>query len=497
VRSERIPAAQGVFPTRSRTDLRDVLILVLATIPALISGAGPARAQSPTPNIVILLADQMRGDAMGCAGHPDVKTPHLDRLAAQGILVPNMFANAPVCSPARATILTGRYPNEHGMICNDLRLRESEITLAEHLKARGYRTGFVGKWHLDGGPRQPGFIPPGPRRQGFDFWAANECSHAHFRNQYFRDEPTPIVMEDYETRVWTDRAIEFIGRAGREPFLLVVAYGPPHDPYRAPEDFRALYDAERLTLPPNWQEGAVTRDQLAHYYGMISDLDAQVGRLMAALDERGLAETTIVWFTSDHGDMLGAHGMRLKRKPWEESIRVPGIVRYPAQVPGGRRLAGFVSHVDMAPTLLGFCGLEIPSAVQGWDLSHHLRGLTDHAPDYVLLQQFTPEPTTGLERPWRAVRTPTHLYAERADGPWLLYDLSNDPYELTNLVARPEAAGIRSQMQQLLTRAMRVALDAWELNEDEFLESNRALYSEWAFYSLDEYRRWKKAAEAP
>jgi arylsulfatase A-like enzyme len=131
------------------------------------------------------------------------------------------------------------------MVANDLRLRETEDTLAELLAAVGDRTGVLGKWHLDGGPRSPGFVPPGPRRQGFACWAANECDHRHFRPSYFRDTDTPIVEHRFEPVVWTDRAIEFLKQAGDEPFFLVVAMGPPHDPYGAPEEFMRLDDPAR------------------------------------------------------------------------------------------------------------------------------------------------------------------------------------------------------------------------------------------------------------
>ena len=143
-------------------------------------------------------------------GNPDVQTPHLDQLASEGILFRQTFANTPVCCPARATILTGTYTSRNGMLANDLRLKENVVTVADIYGRAGYRTGFIGKWHLDGGPRVPGFVPPGPRRHGFQYWAANECNHNYFYNWYFRDENVPIVSEKYEPEFWTDLAIEFL-----------------------------------------------------------------------------------------------------------------------------------------------------------------------------------------------------------------------------------------------------------------------------------------------
>src|SRR3982750_1971139 len=176
------------MPRRSRS----VLALGLALLGPLCQTATPSPPAPRRPSVLIVMPDQLRGQSIGCMGDPDASTPHLDRLAGRGVLFRNTFANTPVCCPARAILLTGRYAHRNGMVANDLRLRESETTLAEVLAASGYRTGFVGKWHLDGGPRLPGFVPPGPRRQGFEYWAANECDHRPFDTHYFRDDSSPI-----------------------------------------------------------------------------------------------------------------------------------------------------------------------------------------------------------------------------------------------------------------------------------------------------------------
>ena len=210
---------------------------------ALLTGQDvKAKAASRRPSILLILPDQMRGQDLGCMGNPEVRTPNLDRLASQGVLFRNTFANTPVCCPARAIILTGKYAHENGMVANDLRLRESETTLAEILAAQGYRTGFIGKWHLDGGKRLPGFVPPGPRRQGFEFWAANECDHRHFRPTYFRDTDRPITEDRFEPEVWTDRAIEFLKQAGDEPVLPGRRHGAAPRPLRGT---RGVHEALR------------------------------------------------------------------------------------------------------------------------------------------------------------------------------------------------------------------------------------------------------------
>ena len=383
------------------------------------------------------------------------------------------------------------------MVANDLRLRESETTLAEILAAEGYRTGFIGKWHLDGGPRLPGFVPPGPRRQGFAFWAASECSHEHFRPTYFRDDPTPIVDRRFEPEVWTDRAIEFLREAGDRPFFLEVAMGPPHDPYGAPERFMTMYDPAKITMRPNWVEGVpgAGRKEIAAYDAAITAVDEQVGRLMKALDDLGRADDTIVVFTSDHGDMLGSHGQRLKRKPWEESIRVPGIVRWPSRVRPGRASEALLSHVDVAPTLLSLCGLPVPKEMQGSDLSGVMLGREDRGPDSAFFQIFVPFAGDGTPKPWRGVRTDRFMYARTEDGPWVLYDLKDDPYELKNLASEPARAELRREMEAKLAAWMERTGDAWTNNSMAPVEDKGRLYRFGTFTTIREYLDW--AAKHP
>ncbi len=430
-------------------------------------------------------------------GDPEVRTPHIDRLAAQGILFRNTFANTPVCCPARAILLTGKYAHRNGMVANDLRLRESQVTIAEILASHGYRTGFIGKWHLDGGKRLPGFVPPGPRRQGFDFWAASECDHRHFRPTYFRDTDRPIVENRFEPEVWTDQAVEFLKQVGENPFFLVVSMGPPHDPYGAPERFRKLYDPSKLKVRPNWVEGVPGADRkaIANYHAAMTAVDEQVGRLMKALEDVGRAEDTIVLFTSDHGNMIGSHGKRLKRKPWEESIRVPGIVRYPAKVQAGRTSEALLSHVDLAPTLLALCGLPVPDEMQGTDLSGVVLGRTDRGPDSAFFQIFVPFAGGELTHPWRGIRTERFMYARTEAGPWVLYDLKGDPYEKKNLADDPAHADLRKQMEVKLADWMKRTGDAWSFDSMAPVEDKGRLYRFETFYTIRDYLDW--AAKHP
>ncbi|WP_435020611.1 sulfatase family protein [Tundrisphaera sp. TA3] len=487
-----------IAPRMARKSPPLLLAWLAAPIVAGLVAGRPAPAAERRPSILVILPDQWRGQDLGVMGNPDVRTPHADRLASEGLLFRHTFANTPVCCPARAILLTGKYPHKNGMMANDLRLRDEETTLAEILSRQGYRTGFIGKWHLDGGKRQPGFIPPGPRRQGFAYWAANECDHRHFRPTYFRDTPEPIVDNRYEPEVWVDRAIEFLHQGGDEPFFLVVSMGPPHDPYGAPEAFRKLYDPDKLTMRPNWEPGVDGggRPQIAHYYAAISAVDDQVGRLIKALDDSGRGRDTIVMLTSDHGDMLGSQGERLKRKPWEESIRVPGIVRYPAGIKPGRVTDAFLSHVDMAPTLLALCGIAAPGDMQGADLSGVVLGREGAAsPDSVFFQLFVPYASDHVPHPWRGVRTEHFMYARSEDGPWVLYNIKADPYERSNMAHVPGSAHLLHEMEVKLADWMRKTGDAWTFNTSVPVDDKGRLYRYETFTTIQEYLDW--AAKHP
>ncbi len=455
-----------------------------------VAGAAPKR-----PNILFLMPDQHRAQSVGCLGNPEVQTPNLDRLAEEGVLLRNTFANTPVCCPARANLLTGQYTHRNGMVANDLRLRESSVSIAKVLSGAGYRTGFVGKWHLDGGARLPGYVPPGPRRQGFQFWAANECSHDHFNNTCFRDNDRPIPLGKFEAEGWADLGVEFLRgvKSDQRPFYLTIQWGPPHDPYKAPPEYSRRYPPDKLTMRGNWQAkpGVPGPREIAEYYGMITALDDQVGRLMRVLDELGLREDTIVLYSSDHGDMLGSQGQRLKRKPWEESIRVPGILRWPGRVKARQSSDLIFTHVDFAPTFLGLAGVPVPNQMQGADLSRAiLEG--GQGPDSAFFQIFGPYNGDGTEDAWRGVRTRRHMYARYRSRPWVLYDIQRDPDQLNNLAGKPEAAALQKEMEKRLATWMQKTGDSWQFNWTYPVEDRGRLYRNRTFYTVNEYLEWLK-----
>ncbi len=431
---------------------------------------GLAAPEAAPPNILFLMPDQWRGMDLGSMGNAQVRTPNLDRLAREGVQFVNCAANTPVCTPARGTLLTGKYPHATATAVNDVRLPIQEVTLPEMLRRRGYYTGFIGKWHLDGGIRMPGFVPPGDRRQGFEFWAANECSHAYFKQWYFRDDPKEIRIDGYEVYAWTDLAIEFLRNSEKrkQPFCLYVQYGPPHDPYLEPPGFEGMYDPSKIELRKNWSAGAKrggTAKEIAGYYAAIACLDREIGRLLAKLDEMGMKDNTIVFVTSDHGDMLGSQGTFLKRKPWEESVRVPGIFRWPRGLAEGKRSTAPFSHVDVVPTLAGLCGVETPVRMHGHDYSGYLRGKTEQTPEHAHLMIYTN--TEMDEHPhWRGLRSEKWKYARHEDRRWMLHDLENDPYEMNNLAGEARHRGLMSRFDAIIAKQMAATGDRWDELKD-------------------------------
>lgn len=451
------------------------------------------------PNVIFILPDEWRAQALGCMGNPDVRTPHLDKLASEGTLFRNTLANTPLCCPARANLLTGTYTNRNGMVANDLRFRENLTTLGDLYAQAGYRTGYIGKWHLDGGPRLPGFVPPGPRRHGFQYWAANECNHNYFYGWFFRDQDIPIISTQYEPVYWTDFAIRFLQESQSDelqhkPFFLMLALGAPHDPYLAPEKYMKMYDPDKLKMEPNWVEGTSggTRKDIAGYYASITAIDDQIGRLLSVLWQLGLEDNTIVLFSSDHGNMLGSQGRTMKMLPWEESIRVPGIMRLPGIVPAGHTSDALFSHVDFAPTLLSLCGLSIPASMQGTDLSSLVKGKTESGPSSAYFQNFGPYLASGVKQAWRAIRTEKYMYARHQSVPWLLYDLEKDPHEMNNLVADPSALHLAQNMDAQLLQWMKKVGDSWSYDWTAPVMDRSRLYEYRTFSTVPEYLAWAK-----
>ena len=415
-----------------------------AMTPARLSAA-PGRL-----NVVFVLDDQGRAKATGYAGDPNVKTPNLDRLAVSSANFRNAVSVCPVCTPYRASLLTGRFPTSTGMFLNDLHLPEEELCLAEIVKAVGYDTAYIGKWHLDGRGRDA-FIPRASR-QGWDYWKVAECDHNYPRSHYYEgDSDEKRYWNGYDAYAQTRDAQAYLRAraAADKPFVLFVSYGTPHFPHdTAPADLKALYPPESLKLAPNVSgDEAKIRAELQGYYAHCTARDRCVGDLLAALDETGLSANTIFVFTSDHGEMMGSHGVRpsLKQVAWDESARVPFLLRAPGAT--GRVVDEPLTTPDILPTLLGLTGIAKPPSHEGEDLSGLVRGepLRGRAALYMNPSPFIP----GC-LPYRAIRTARHTLIRQKDGPALLFDDEKDPFQMDNLADKPESAALKQSLDARL-----------------------------------------------
>lgn len=412
------------------------------------------------PHVVFLLTDQWRLQALGYAGNKQVQTPSIDRLASESVNFKHAASGYSVCCPWRASFLTGQYPLTHGVIVNDVPISGDPIGLGDAFKREGYDTAFIGKWHVDGRGRS-NYIPP-ERRLGFDTFMALECTHDYNESAYFDgDDPYERLWDGYDVFAQTAAAQDFIkSQRGDKPFLLVLSWGPPHNPYEtAPQTYREMYDPQSIELRPNVppEMAQEAREWLAGYYAHCSAIDKSVGDIMATLDDLGIADDTVLVFASDHGDMLGSQGAVRKQKPWDESIRVPFLLRYPAEYGHEpREVAPFLNAHDIMPTLLGACGLPIPETVEGRDFSGALRGEAVES-EGALLACFHPfgewhRAIGGRE--YRGIRTTRYTYCRSLDGAWLLYDNATDPFQLENLVDQAEYADLQGELDALLQREL-------------------------------------------
>ena len=445
------------------------------------------------PNIVFVFGDQWRAQATGYAGNPTVKTPHLDRFATESINLTQAVSGYPVCSPARASLLTGQFPLTHGVFVNDVHLDNSTVSIAQAFKQGGYQTSYIGKWHVDGHGRS-NYIPP-ERRQGFADWKVLECTHNYNQSAYYSgNSDQKLFWDGYDAIDQTKAAEDYIRqhRNSDQPFLLMISWGGPHAPYQtAPEEYRELYQPENIPLRPNVPAEAAKQAQedIAGYYAHCTVLDDCMGSLLATIEAEDIQDNTIVVFTSDHGDMLGSQGLIKKQKPWEESIRIPFLLRYPALfgLEGQQVPEAMIGMQDMMPTLLGLSRLPIPEGVEGIDFSNFLQGDENPSDSTALLACYHPfgQWRSGIDggpygftgREFRGIRTNSHTYVRSLQGPWLLYDNLNDPYQLDNLVDLSQHLSLRDDLDQKLQRKL-------DQRKDKFL-SGMEYINTWG-YTVDE-----------
>ena len=488
------------------------------------------------PNILLITSDQQHWTTIGY-NNPEVKTPSLDRLADQGMVFQRAYCPNPTCSPTRSSLITGRYPSQHGCYSLGTKLFENVHTVGEDFSAAGYKTALVGKAHFQPlrGTEEYASIESYPLMQDLDYWrqfdgpfygfdhvelARNHADEAHVGQHYalwmeekgchnWRDYFQPPtgnnpdqkhrweIPEQFHYSRWigerTNALLESY-QENDESFFLWASFFDPHPPYLAPEPWDTLYDPQQLHVPaivpgehernprhfrmtqePNpdfsaWQEedGAGThgmhshlhnRDELAEniavYYGMTSLMDKYIGQILDKLDELGLAENTLVVFTSDHGHLFGQHGMIAKGPfHYEDLIRVPMIARLPEVIPAGVHSHSMQTLVDYAPTFLSLAGLEIPRSMTGVDQSAVWRGEAPAVRDHILVENHH-QPTTINVRTYVDQRYKISVYRNHDEGE--LFDLQLDPGEINNLWDSPQHADLKSacllKMNQAQIRA--------------------------------------------
>jgi arylsulfatase A-like enzyme len=418
--------------------------------------------ETKKPNIIYVLADQWRAQATGYNGDPNLigKTPNLDRMADQGINFTNAVSVCPVCTPYRAALFTGQYPTTTGMIFNDLHLPGESVTMAELFKESGYMTCYIGKWHLDGMGRFE-YTPP-ERRQGFDYWKALECSHDYNNLLYYTgDNNEKNFWEGYGPYAETEDAISYIQQHAEsdKPFLMVLAWGAPHFPHQtAPEELQQLFNPEVITLrsnvTDNMKENA--KKESVGYYAHILALDSCMGKLQKALDKAGISDNTILVFTSDHGEMMGSHGVRPKQKqvPWAESVKVPFLLRYPARYGNNKIVVdASINTPDILPTLLSLAGLPVPDAIEGENMTEAIDNEEVAGDKAALIMNVSP--FAGKADEYRGIYTSRYAYVKTLEGPWLLFDHKKDPLQMDNLVGKPGYEQLQKELELVLQRELR------------------------------------------
>jgi N-acetylglucosamine-6-sulfatase len=494
-------------------DLR--LLLITLALVSLISCAPPqpqategtgTYAVDPEnrPNIIVIVVDDMRWDEMGVAGHPFLETPSIDALAQDGAYFSNAFHSVPLCSPNRASILTGQYPSRHGIIDNVARNRMSHrlVTFPQALQADGYETAYLGKWHMGNDPTP---------RPGFDYWVAIPGQGRTMNPELFEDGRIHEVP-GYITDVLTDRAVAFIQRDREGPFFIYMGHKAIHPDAVQLDDGSVDLSVPRGYVPAprhrgRYEESVFPRranvitstaqlegkpairhalavkysDEIVDEFGeqeldpgssdetirrraeMLLAVDEGLERLVRTLEEEGILENTFILFTSDNGFFYGEHGLSLERRlPYEESIRTPLIVRYPPLTTPGQKVQSLVASVDIAPTVLEVAGAPVGEHIQGQSFVRALQGSSVGDRTSVFVEFFTYEnPFPWLvDMDYRAIRTDRYKYIHWMQYPdWgELYDLQEDPYEMRNLIGEPGMEGVLEELREELRASALMAM---------------------------------------
>jgi arylsulfatase A-like enzyme len=455
-----------------------------------------ARGSDGDPNVLVIITDEHNFRTLGCyrdtlskeqaemwGPGSVVETPHFDRLAKEGVLCTRAYATAPVCSPCRAAMITGMYPQNTGVPTNNAELRADVPTLAKVMAKSGYRTSFIGKWHL-GGEGKPEWAPRidgGFQDKTYMFNRGHWKKFSQTKNGAKVDardrsgSPSYGVAnadkKSFATDFLTDRAIESMAESGDQPFLTIVSYPDPHGPNTVRAPYDRMYDHLRYLPPrtygrndvavPKWlgndKKHAVFRGaQMSQYFGMVKCIDDNLGRIFAALKNSGKLDSTIIMMTSDHGDLCYEHDRLNKGNPYEGSARVPMLIRFPKRVPAGQTYRQPMGTVDVTPTLLGLAGIKTDHEFEGRDLTGQF--VRDGAGEG---GQVTFLRNSGTNPQWVcAVDERFKLVLSVNDQPWL-FDAEQDPDELLNFYRRPGNAAATQRLAKALKQYGALRGDAY------------------------------------
>ena len=460
-------------------------LALLATVETAFAAASTTATEQP--NIVFILVDDARWDDLGCTGHPFSKTPNIDRIAREGILFRNAFATTVICSPSRASILTGLHTRTHGIIDNTDRSPASHklATFPQWLQRAGYETAFIGKWHMGNDDS---------RRPGFDYWACLKGQGSSFDPE-LNVNGKAVQTKGYVTDVLSEHAVAFLKAPHAKPFLLYYSHKAVHpetvqradgslsDPtasnFIPAERHKNLYAGVKIPrrpnaltppegkpalqrtipgLPPLGPKTGSSDDSILGRLRMLAAVDESVGAVLKVLESTGQLDRTLIVFTSDHGYWYGEHGLSVERRlAYEEGIRIPLLLRYPARIKAGTKRNQMALTLDFAPTLLELAGVPAPVGLHGKSLVPLFATDGPALRDAFLIEHFSEKVfprTTGLG--YQTIRTEGWKYIHYVDLPNAeeLYDLNRDPYEMRNVIAAQGAAGELRQLKEELARQL-------------------------------------------
>ena len=447
------------------------------------------RSKQVRPNIVFILIDDLRWDELGIAGHPFLKTPNIDRIAKEGARFRNAFMTTPLCSPSRASFLTGQYAHTHGITDNVDRSAASHRlpTFPRRLQQSGYETAFIGKWHM-GNDESP--------RPGFDRWVSFK-GQGTYRDPDINEDGKSVKPSGYITDILTGYAVEFIKRRHDKPFLVYLAHKAIHpevtqnndgsvnladaELFIPAERHKQVYAGKPIPRRPNYGRVPAGKPALERRIGNLPPLgpatatrdetilgrqrslmaiEDGVGDLLKALAETGQLDNTVIVFTSDNGYFYGEHGLSVERRlAYEESIRMPLLVRYPRAVKAGTTRDEFALNIDLAPTLLELAGLAVPDTLQGRSLVPLLKGKRPAWRTSFLIEYYSDTVFPRiLQMGYKAVRNGRwkYIHYHELEGMDELYDLKTDPYELKNLIHQPGVARTLAELKQEMGRLRKV-----------------------------------------